>query len=635
MAAHTDLLERPPVSDSDTTETVSPPPEAEVPAELELAGGFPAADRDQWRAEVGKVLSKRGPAPDDVEAALATRTRDGLTIAPLYTAQDTPGLPAAPGFAPFTRGRRASGTGGAWDLRVRQASPDADQAHAQVLEDLESGATSVWLVVGDAGVPIEGLPTALADVLLDLAGVVLDAGADYAAVAQAYLEHAAGRGVELSQLSGNLGADPLAVLARTGAQVDGAPAVALAQRAAAELPGVRALVVDALPWHEAGGSDVDELALSLAHGVHYLRLLGDAGLAPAEAAAQLEFRYAATADQFATIAKLRAARRLWARVLEACEAPAEARGQLQHAVTSWTMTTARDPWVTLLRDTLATFAAGVGGADSVTVLPFDSPIGQPEALSRRMARNTSSILVEESHVARVTDPAGGSYFVESLTDDLARKAWAVFQEVEGAGGVEAGLLDGSVATRLAASADLKQKALAKRKDAITGVTEFPFLDEKPLERTPAVARQGGGLPRLRWSEPYEALRDASDAHLASTGARPSALAVTWGPLKQHVARLDYVRNLLLPGGVAVEDADAGALPATVPSLVVLVAADGVEPAEVTPVVEALRKAGATHVLRAGKPKDPADWPGVDGFVHVGIDALALLRSVHDELGVKA
>lgn len=618
------------------TEQVVPPREAEVPDELDLAGGFPAASRQQWQDAVRKVLAKKGTVPDDVEAALASQTRDGLTIRPLYTAHDAPALPGPPGFAPFTRGGRAAGTGGSWDVRAWQGAPDPQVAHDQILEDLEGGASSLWLQVGDQGIPADALPVALADVALEMAAVVLDAGADYAAVADAFLQHAAGLGIELSELSGNLGADPLAVLARTGKVIDSAPAVGLAQRAARELPGMRALVVDALPWHEAGGSDVDELALSLAHGVHYLRLLEQAGLAPAQAAGQLEFRYAATADQFATIAKLRAARRLWARVLQACGA-STAGGHVQHAVTSWTMSTARDPWVTVLRDTLATFAAGVGGADAITVLPFDSPVGLPGQLSRRLARNTSTILVEESHLAQVTDPAGGSWFVESFTDELARAAWAAFADIEAAGGVQAALRDGSVAARLAASAQAKHARLARRQDAITGVSEFPDLDEKPLQRTRAPGRTQptGGLPRLRWSQELEALRDTSDARQRLVGQRPIALAVTWGPLKAHVGRLDYVRNLLLPGGVETSTADADALPEHVPPLVVLVAPDSVEPSEVTPVVQALRAAGATRVLRAGKPDDPGDWPGVDGFVHHGIDALALLRSVHDELGVTA
>ena len=614
-------------------EEVAAPPGLPLTEHLSLGAGFATADRDRWRALVAGVLARRGPAPDDVEAALSTTTADGIVIAPLYTREDAPPLPGPPGFAPFTRGRRAA-RGSSWDVRARCAEPDPQVAHTQVLEDLEHGVTSLWLALGPAGTPVADLGTVLADVYLDLAAVVLDAGADYAAAAQALLDVAAARDVDLAALSGNLGGDPVAVLARTGQAVDAAPAAALAVRATAELPGLRAMVVDALPWHEAGGTDAEELGLSLAHGVAYLRLLTGAGLTTAQAAAQLEFRYAATADQFATIAKLRAARRLWSRVTEASGVPPEGRGQQQHAVTSWTMTTTRDPWVTLLRDTLATFAAGVGGADAVTVLPFDAPLGRPGALSRRMARNTSAVLVEESHVARVTDPAGGSWYVESLTDELARAAWAVFQDVERTGGVEAGLRDGSVAARLARSADARRARLARRQDAVTGVSEYPFLDEKPLIREASPPVPAGGLPRLRWSEDLEALRDRSDRQRADTGSRPHVVAVTWGPLKAHVARLDFVRNLLLPGGVETRevaaDALADALADRVPEVVVLVAADTVEAATVAPVVADLRTAGAVRVLRAGRPADPDAWPFVDGFVHAGMDALALLTSLYPE-----
>ncbi|MFE3938132.1 methylmalonyl-CoA mutase family protein, partial [Streptomyces goshikiensis] len=229
------------------------------------------------------------------------------------------------------------------------------------------------------------------------------------------------------------GADPLGHEARTGEVLDLAEAAALARETAAAWPHVRALTVDALPYHEAGGSAAEELGLSLATGVAYLRALEGGGLGVEAALGQLEFRYAATADQFLTIAKLRAARRLWARVAEACGAP-EAGAQRQHAVTSPVMMTRRDPWVNMLRTTVACMAAGVGGADSVTVLPFDNELGLPDAFARRIARNTSTILLEESHLARVIDPAGGSYYVEQLTTELAGAAWEFFQTVEKAGG---------------------------------------------------------------------------------------------------------------------------------------------------------------------------------------------------------
>lgn len=605
---------------------------------LELAAAFPAPTREQWQQRVSAVLAKSGRAPGSlagVEQALASTTAEGIVVAPLYTADDAPAVSGLPGFAPFVRGRRPEGNAGGWDVRARHADPDPARTRAAVLDDLENGVTSLWLAVGDGGLALADLPQALDGVLLDLIAVVLDPGADVVAATEALLALATQRGVEHTALTGNLGADPIAHLARTGEPGDSAAAAALAVRAVAHLPGMRALVVDGLPWHEAGGTDADELGLSLAHGVAHLRLLLDAGLTVEQAAGQLEFRYAATADQFATIAKLRAGRRLWARVLEVSGVAPAQRGQLQHAVTSWTMTTALDPWVTMLRDTLATFGAGVGGADAVTVLPFDAPLGLPVALSRRMARNTSVILMDESHLTRVTDPGGGSYFVEQLTDDLARAAWQVFQEIERAGGIEAGLRHGSVGDRLAASAEGKRARLAVRTDAVTGVSEFPLLDEVPLRREPAPARESGGLPRLRWSQEHEDLRAASGAYAAATGHLPVVFALTVGPLRSHSARLDYVRNLFAPGGIVVQDGSE--VPTAVPPVIVVVAADDVEPADVAPLVSAAKAAGAVRVLRAGRPARGTEetWHeiGVQDFVFIGVDALAVLHQTHDDLGV--
>src|SRR5215218_2347470 len=223
-------------------------------------------------------------------------------------------------------------------------------------------------------------------------------------------------------------------------------------------------------------------------------------------------RYGASADQFTTIAALRAARRLWDRVGEVSGAAPDLRAQRQHAVTSSVMTTKHDPWVNLLRTTVACFAAGVGGADVVTVQPFDAALGLPDAFSRRIARNTQNLLVEEGHLARVLDPAGGSWYVESLTDSLARAAWDWFTEIERAGGLAAALDSGLVGDRIAAAWDDRAERLAHRTDALTGVSGFPNLTEKLPEREPAAALlPSGGLPRVRAAQEFEALRDAADS----------------------------------------------------------------------------------------------------------------------------
>ncbi|MET0236780.1 MAG: methylmalonyl-CoA mutase family protein, partial [Kibdelosporangium sp.] len=357
--------------------------------ELVLAAQFPTPQREQWQELIAGVLRKSGRLPEGFSGAaddlIATRTYDDILVHPLYTADDVAAPAGMPGLAPFVRGSRPEGgvtTG--WDVRQRHTHPDPAVARKAVLADLEHGATSLWLVVGDAGLPISALPDVLDEVYVDLAPVTLEAGAAFLQAAATLLEVHSDKAVPASEVRGNLGADPLGLQARTGCGQNLEGAVQLAVRIAEDFPELRAIVADALPYHQAGGSDSQELGLSMATGVAYLRALTDAGLTVQQAADQLEFRYAATADQFLTIAKLRAARRLWARVTEVCGVPAVA--QRQHAVTSPVMMTRRDPWVNMLRTTAACFAAGAAGAAAVTVQPFDAAIGPADGLARRVAR---------------------------------------------------------------------------------------------------------------------------------------------------------------------------------------------------------------------------------------------------------
>ena len=638
------------------------------PEELVLAGAFPAASRDEWVALVDRVLQRAGrldgsaPAGAGVDA-LTRSTPDGIPVAPLYTADDVAGLPdpGVPGRAPFVRGGRAvpHGSGGAgpdgsgadggdiqgWDVRQRHADPDPVAAREAVLTDLANGATSIWLAVGGsdrgAATAVADLPAVLDGVHLDLAPVVLDAAGsadpdDALRAADAFLE--LGRGN--AGLLGTLGLDPVGRRARTGDGPGPDSVVPVALRAAQEFPLVRAVVVDGLPVHVAGGSDAQELGYALACGVAYLRALAAAGLDVDTAAGLLELRLAATAEQFPTIAKLRAARRLWARVLEVSGAAPET-APVQHAVASPTMYTRRDPYGNLLRGTVAAFAAGVGGADAVTVAPFDAALGAPAAFSRRIARNTQSVLVMEAHLARVVDPAGGSWFVESLTDALARAGWAFLQEIEAAGGVVAALDSGLVADRVAVVRAGRERAAATRRAPVTGVSEFPDLHEKPVPRTgpDLVTSMGfgpesgfsGGLPVYRPAGPVEDLRDRSDRVLAATGSRPCAFLATLGSLAAHGARAGFARSLLHAGGI--ETVDAGptgtadevvaAFAGAGTPVAVLCGTDALYAERAAATVAALRAAGARHVLLAGT----ADVDGLDGHLRAGGDALAALAAV--------
>ncbi|MFC5290434.1 methylmalonyl-CoA mutase family protein [Actinokineospora guangxiensis] len=604
---------------------------------LVLAGEHPEATRAQWRELVAGVLRKTGDVPDDVpvESLLTTRTYDGIDIAPLYTAEDADGATAGmPGLPPHTRGARPDGhiaTG--WDVRQRHADPGTTPA--TLLADLEHGVSSLWLVAGESGIPIGRLGDVLADVYLDLAPVTLDAGPEFADAAAELLRVHADKGVPAAETRGSLGADPIGHQARTGTAPDLRAAAALAADAAG-FPNLRVITVDGLPFHDAGGSDAQELGAAIAAGVAYLRALTGAGLSAERAAQQLEFRFAATADQFLTIAKLRAARRLWARVAEVSGFTA---AQRQHAVTATAMLSKRDPWVNMLRATLGCFGAGVGGADAVTVLPFDAAIGLPDAFSRRIARNTQAVLLDESRLAGVIDPAGGSWYVEKLTDDLARAAWAWFTEIERAGGVVAALDSGLVAERLAETWERRRDNLAHRRDALTGISEFPNLGEKPVERPAAPPAPTGGLPVVRYGQDFEALRDRADRALAESGARPTVFLATLGPVAAHTARATFAANLFQAGGFQTPDAGAAdaataaeRFAASGAAIACLCASDRTYAADAADAIAALRAAGAAKVLLAGKPSDAY---AVDGFVHVGCDALGVLRQTHDDLGVPA
>jgi methylmalonyl-CoA mutase len=597
------------------------------PDGLSLAAEFPDPTRRQWQRLAEGVLRKAGRTDvtdTAVEDALATELQDGLTARPLYTAEDGAGDPGLPGLPPFVRGGRPLGTTlTGWDVRQRHAQPVAKRANEAVLADLENGVTSLWLRLGEGGLPVTGLPEALDGVHLDLAPVALDAGAEYEAAARTLLALAAERG---TAPLGRLGADPLGHAARTGEDAGTGAAAELAALCHREHPGLRAVTVDALPYHEAGGSPGQELGCSLATGVAYLRELTAAGLPVAAALGQLEFRYAATTDQFLTIAKLRAARRLWARVAQVCGAPAEA--QLQHAVTSSVMMTRRDPWVNLLRTTVACLAAGTGGADAVTVLPFDDALGLPDDFARRVARNTSAILMEESHLARVADPVGGSWYVERLTGDLCRVAWEWFQEIERAGGQAAALRSGLVAERLSRTWEKRQADLAHRREPITGVSEFPNLAEEPVEREPAPREPRGGLPAVRRDHAFETLRARSDAHLAATGVRPRVFLAGLGPAAAHTARTSFAANLFQAGGIEPVPGEVEAFGGA--TMACLCSSDAIYAEQAEAAAAALRSAGATWVLLAGRP---GAYAGVDEYVFAGGDAAALLSSVLDRLGV--
>ncbi|MGI9083777.1 MAG: methylmalonyl-CoA mutase family protein [Aeromicrobium sp.] len=584
-------------------------------------------DVADWEKAAADVLRKTkklaDDAPDsDVWGLLAHQTLDGITVTPLGTPTLSAGLPepGLPGQAPFTRGATATRELDGWDIRGWFTDADVDVTADHVVADIENGVNSLWLAVGDGAIPADSLARILEPVFVDLAQVVLDAPDSPLEAARALDAVIDEKAVDPAPGT-NYGADPIGAFVRGVGESDLSVATEVVELARAR--GARGIIVDATAVHDAGASEVQELAYSLAAGAAYLRHLVEAGLSVDDAAAQIDFRFAATAEQFITIAKLRAARRLWNRVTELSGVTSDARGQRQHAVTSRPMMSEYDPYVNMLRTTIAAFAAGVGGADAVTVLPFDEPLGLPEALSRRIARNISSLLISESHVAVVIDPAGGSHAVEKLTDDLARAAWAMFGEIDAAGGIVREISSGRLIERVEAIVTTREQQVATRSRPITGLSEFPNLHEETPERRP----YGRAAVVHRYGESFEQMRD-------DRAATPVFLA-TMGRVAQYTARATFAANLLAAGGVdtvtagpteSVDDVIAQYGESGDLAVVCLAGPDAVYEEWGADLVAALREAGVRHVIVAGD----ADV-GADDSVAAGLDALDFLRRTRQEL----
>lgn len=619
------------------------------PEQLSLAGVFDAATDERWEAEVLKVLNRGRPEGKELTldqglARLTTTTLDGIAIAPLYTREGHDGPIGYPGVMPFTRGAVArTGEAIAWGVRQLHEDPDVTVTRRAILDDLERGATSVWLRVDPDAVPAEALGTVLSDVQLDLAAVRVTSTHDQAAAADALIAVLRGSGTDLAAVKGCLGIDALKYAALHGTEPDLSTHRAYVAETTANLPGVIALTVDVVPYHGAGASDVQELAFAIATGIAYLRNLDEAGIGAEVAASQIEFRVAATADQFATIAKLRALRRLWARVTEECGVPEPLRGATIHAVTSPRMMSKVDPHVNMLRTTIATFGAATGGADAITVLPFDHANGLPSPFSRRIARNTQVIAAEESHLGRVSDPGGGSWFVESLTDDMATSAWAMVQAIEADGGMVAAVASGDVARRIAQTNAARAKGLATRRIELTGVSMFPLAGEQPYRAKPRPpAPELGGLAQIRDAEVFESLRDAAWRHAERTGRAPEVFLACLGAQRDFGARQGFASNVVLVGGLGVTESHGGT-PEEIAAqareagakLVILCSSPKVYAEQAVPVAQALKDTGVERVFLAGQLREAGEVPEglIDGTVSLGMNVVEFLDSTFDLLGV--
>ena len=648
-----------------------------------LFADFPAASPADWRKAAEEALDG---AP--FEKKLITRTYEGIDLRPIYTKEDTAKLPESwPGLPPYMRGsdplgQRAQG----WSICQAPDGTDAAAFNAALLRDLKCGQNAVSLPLhpavrlgldpAKAGLSaergltltsVEDVDRALRGVDLSAVPVFAQAGVAAGAVTALIKSWLKSQGRPATDLHGAILADPLGELVNAGALP---VSLEKAYDEMAQLEGavrkdglaLRTFGVNAALWAEVGANAVQELAFGLAAGVEYLRAMNKRGLTVDQAAPRFLFSYALGSHLFMEISKLRAARLLWARAVEAAGGSSEAQRLVCHGRTTRWNKTVLDQHANLLRTTTEAFAGIVGGCAGLQVGTFDEVIRPGDDFSRRLARNIQIILDEECQLGRVVDPAGGSYYVETLTVELAAKAWALFQEIERKGGLAAALAEGYPQSLVEKTATERMNSAEARRDGIIGTNLHPNLREKlpAVEgccKGPCGCGQkitvDAGLPTVkrlvprRRAEPFEALRCRTEEQLTKTGARPQVFLATFGPRKQHAARAEFSAGFFAAGGfeavsgksAETPEAAAQAALASGAPVVVLCSTDETYPTLVPATVQALKaSAKPPIVVLAGMPATPElqkqfTDAGVDEFIHVRANCAKVLAGFLDKLGL--
>jgi len=669
---------------------------------------------EAWRAAAEKLLKGR-----DFDKTLRTHTYEGLTLDPIYRVEDIATLDhphTVPGQFPYVRGTRTAGDLAApWAIAQEIITPTPEAFNAALRHDLERGQTAVNLMldtaakagmdadhhdaafVGYCGVSI----STLADLKTALAGVDLNTTPVFIHTGTAALPFA-GMLFALADapdaINGGLLADPLAELARNGSLPVDLSTIydelaTLTAWTADHAPHITTLAADGMVYAAGGGSAVQELAYTLAAGVYHIRQLTGRGLDINVVAPRVRFSLSLGANIFMEIAKLRAARLLWAQVVRAFGGDDDAAKLKIHARTGLINKTTTDPYVNMLRTTVEAFAGAVGGVDSMHVAPFDESVRPADAFSRRIARNQQIILQEEVNLTRLIDPAGGSWYVEYLTDWLAREAWGWFQAIEGEGGLLAALKVGTPQNAIADVAAARADRLTGRRDRLVGTNMYADITETPLdsdttdydairaERAAAVSaaraatppatlavdvpavidalQSGASLGQVtaalhgnhaaelsvtpinlqRVGKLFEDLRVNARAYAERTGTPPPIFMANMGSLKQYKARADFTRGFYEVGGFHLIDeggfdtpADAAAAAlASGAKAVVICSTDDAYVDLVPPLVEAIRaEKPDTYIIVAGNVHK---FDGVDAYIHLKANCYQMNAELQQVLGI--
>jgi methylmalonyl-CoA mutase len=637
--------------------------------ELTLADDFSLPTFEEWKAEAGKAL-KGAP----YAKKLVTGTYEGIDLQPIYTAADSDSLPHTghkPGSGSFVRGTHCGGyLEQPWEICQEITASSARQFNEALKHDLQHGQTGITLFLdrhrGGFGIDSrEDLAAALAGIDLETYPLHIIPGHSALEPLQLLAAYLDGAGLNKNLVKGSIDTDPLGVLAVHGNLPTDISTVydnmAEAIRwAKSHMPGMKTIGPCGLPYHNAGADAVRELAYVIAGAVHYIDQMQERGLPVDTIAGSMRFTFAVGPFFFMEIAKLRAARMLWSKIIVAYGGSNKSAGMTIHGKTSRYNQTICDPYVNMLRTTTEAFAAITSGVDSLSTNRFNETFAPADEFSRRVARNTQNVLLEECKADRLIDPAGGSYFVESLTLQVAEKAWKHFQQIETKGGMLEALLEGFPQHEIKGVAGQRQEDIAGRKSILVGTNFSANVKEAlPLPDSPGDIHPGGTAGEVtvepldfhRAAERFEKLRQTVQAYKEKTGCKtgPKVFLAVMGPLSQHKARADFALSFFETGGFDViyphghgfdsGEAAVEAASASGAGVVVICSTDETYPDLVPPIVSGLKKKNADVItVLAGYPKDRVEEykkAGVDEFIYIGADACGVLTGILNKPGVRS
>ncbi|MCO5255829.1 MAG: methylmalonyl-CoA mutase family protein [Lentimicrobium sp.] len=620
-----------------------------------LFGEFPPVTTAEWEARIQEDLKGA-----DYEKKLIWKTAEGFAVKPYYRSGDMEGLAsfgdALPGQFPYLRGNKADGN--KW--RICQDIETANPANANALarEVIAKGADALSLNAGNID-NTASLKTLLEGIDTGKISLNFNSAKSYPALAGMLVQHL---GEAAGKTCGSFDCDPLSYVLlkgnyHTSREKDLGEVTELVENYGDKLPHFRLITINGHYFHNSGATLTQELAFALASGNEYMALLTSAGIPAGKAAESMIFVFATGGNYFMEIAKLRAARLLWARIVEQYQpaSPESAKMRIHSVTANWNKTI-YDPYVNMLRTTTEAMSAALGGADMITVLPFDLNYKEPDGFSMRMARNQQIILKEESSLDKVVDPAAGSYYIENLTASLADAAWRLFLEVEEKGGMTEAVQSGFIQNSVAASAAQKNAEIAARRTVMLGTNQYPNMTENMLDKIQTDEEEEDAeitdpVPVYKTMEPYrgadafEDLRLATEIYESEEGHRPHVFLLATGNLAMRKARAGFSTNFFGCAGYKVTDnagfntVDEGvkaALEAKA-DIVVLCSSDE-EYADIAPTAARALKAARPEiqVVVAGFPKELVEQlkaAGVDEFIHVRTNVLETLYAFQQKLGV--